>query len=69
MIDEMSKARGSAPGKQNLTECFKRQNFLRLQYLKRYLPFTCFLWGKLYLAAANIETQQADAAIANKCTS
>ena len=68
MIDEMSKARGSAPGKQNLTECFKRTDFVRIQDLKRYLLLPRLLRCQLYLTASDTVTQQANACIANKCT-
>ncbi len=69
MIDEMSNARGSAARKQCLTEGFKGPDFVRIQDIKRYLLLPCLLRCQLYLTASNTVTQQANACIANKCTS
>ncbi len=68
MIDEMSKARGSAAGKQCFAECFKGPDFVRIQDIKRYLLLPCLLRCQLYLTASDTVTQQANAGIANKCT-
>ncbi len=57
MIDEMSKARGSAAWQQGLAECFKSTDFVRIQDLKRYLLLPCLLRCQLYLTASDIETQ------------
>ncbi len=69
MIDEMGEPRGSAAWQQCLAECFKGPDFVRIQDMKRYLLLPCLLRCQLYLTASDTVTQQADARIANKCTS
>ncbi len=61
MIDEMSKAGGSAAWQQRLAECFEGPDFVRIQDMKRYFLLSGFLRGKLNLAASNTESQQANA--------
>ncbi len=68
MIDEMSKAGGSAAWQQRLAECFEGPDFVRVQALKWYLLLPRLLRCQLYLTASNTVTQQANAGIANKCT-
>ena len=69
MIDEMSKAGGSAAWQQRLAECFEGPDFVRIQDMKRYLLLPCLLRRYLDLAAADSESQQANAGISNKRTS
>ncbi len=69
MIDEMSKTRGSAAWQQRLAECFKGPDLVRVQDLKWYFLLPCLLRCQLNLTASNTVTQQANAGIANKCTS
>ena len=69
MIDEMGEPRGSAAWQQRLAECFKSTDFVRIQDLKRYLLLLRLLRCQLYLTASDTVSQQANAGIANKCTS
>ena len=68
MIDEMSKAGGSAAWQQRLAECFEGPDFVRIQDMKRYLLLPRLLRCQLNLTTSNTVTQQTNAGIANKCT-
>lgn len=69
MVNKMCKARCSTAGHQRFTQCLDGVDFVRRQNLQWYLLLSSMLGGDFYLAAGNVETQQANAGIANKYAS